>query len=456
MTTLERPPLPPLEPALRLDDVVESRLDGGLRLIVARRATVPMVHVRLAVPLSEDALARRAALAVLDESITAGTERLDRSALAAEVQRLGGQLSLEIGRDRALLRASSLAEHLGTLLELVAELLTQAAYPPDAVRGDRRRVAEEIVLARSEPAVLAAEALDRHLHRGHPYRLGLPNPGAVRRVHAGELRALHHEILARPEAAVAVVVGDVEPAMGADLVASAFAPWLSTVAKAGSEPEPLPGPLPPPPAGPTVLVARPGALQSNIRLAGLAPSRRDPDWPAGALANLAFGGLFSSRLVENLRERRGYTYSPRSSVEHFLAGSRFVVTLDVATEVSAPALVEVAYELGRAASTGFGEAEVADARRYALGSLVLSTATQAGLAGWLATLALEGLDPGYLSRYAQALVSCDDQAVSAAARRLLAPAGLVTVVLGDPAIEGPLGTLGPVRCAAGPVRCVAG
>jgi len=443
---LVQPPEPAsLDFALRLDELTERRLGGRCSALALRRSTVPMVELRIALGLGSDALLRQAALAVLDESATGGTQRRDRAGLAAAVQALGGQLALDVGRDRAVLRASALSQHFRALLELVGEVLSEATYPDDVVAGDRRRVAEEVVLARSEPSVQAREALDRRVLAGHPYRLGLPSPGAVRRVRAEELRALHHDVLARSETAAVVVVGDVEPAEALEQVEVALQRWLAARSQ-GSADQP-PGPIPAPERGPTLLVERDGAVQSNVRLGGLAPTRRDPAWPAAALANLAFGGLFSSRLVENLRERRGYTYSPRSSVEHLLAGSRFVVTLDVATEVTAPALVEVAYELGRAASVGFDEAEVEGARRYALGSLLLSTATQAGLAGWLVTLALEGLDPTYLERYARSLADCDVAAVSAAAARLLAPAGLATVVLGDPAVEGPLAALGSLRRA---------
>src|ERR671927_442353 len=110
---------------------------------------------------------------------------------------------------------------------------------------------------------------------------------------------------------------------------------------------------------------------------------------------MVFGGYFSSRLVENIRERRGYTYSPRSSVEHQVAGSSFLVEADVATEVTAPALLETWYELGRMALTPVTEAELEGARRYVLGSMALSTATHAGLASTLSALVGAGLSaPG--------------------------------------------------------------
>jgi zinc protease len=436
-----RPAVPEVEAELRLGELATAELPGRLQAWAIRRSSVPLVELRLVWPLPLAATRAPGALAVLDESVLGGTARRDRAELAGAVQRLGGHLSVEVGRDRAVLRAGSLADELPALLDLIREVLSEATYPEEVVTGDRRRVAEEILVARSQPQVLAAEALHRRLYPRHPYGQGMPSPGAVRRVRAEELRALHQAIFAQPGARL-VVVGDQAPAEALDRVAQALGPWLDQLA--GRPAPALPEPLGPPPPGPLVLVRRPGAVQSTIRLGGPAPRRTEEGWAATVLANLAFGGLFSSRLVENLRERRGYTYSPRSSVEHRLAGSRFVVALDVATEVTGPALVEVAYELGRAASLGFSEKEVVDARRYALGSLLLATATGSGLAGYLAGLALEGLDPGYPERHVAALRAAEPEAVRAAARRLLAPAGLRTVVLGDPAVAEELAALGPL------------
>ena len=169
-----------------------------------------------------------------------------------------------------------------------------------------------------------------------------------------------------PAGSSLVLVGDLEPRRATDAVAEALGTWVGAghgardAARARG------------PRAPAIeLVDRPGAVQSNVRLGGPAPRRTDPDLAAVRLANMIFGGYFSSRLVENIRERRGYTYSPRSSVDHQTAGSSFLVEADVATEVTGPALLETWYELGRMALTPVTEAELDGARRYILGSMAL-------------------------------------------------------------------------------------
>jgi predicted Zn-dependent peptidase len=139
---------------------------------------------------------------------------------------------------------------------------------------------------------------------------------------------------------------------------------------------------------------------------------------------MIFGGYFSSRYVENIRERRGYSYSPRSSVDHQVAGSSFLVEADVATEVTGPALLETWYELG---------------------SMALSIATHAGLASTLSALVGAGLPADWLYDHQRDLAAVTVEEVQEASRRYLAPSGLTAVVVGDAdKVSGQLEALGPV------------
>jgi len=149
--------------------------------------------------------------------------------------------------------------------------------------------------------------------------------------------------------------------------------------------------------------------------------------------------------VANIRERRGYTYSPHSGLEHAAAASAITVSADVATQVTAPALLEIGYELGRIAALPVEAQELEAARRYAVGTLALSTATQAGLASTLAALVADGLDATWLQEHPRALGAVTREDVRAAARRWLAPANLLTVLVGDAAaVRDEVAALGPV------------
>lgn len=426
-----RPAIGPIR-APSASGVVEDNLAGGLHAIVARRSDVPMVEIRLGFPLAGELIRKPAAPTVLSESLLAGTLRHDRAGLASAVQRIGGRLSADVAGDWLLVRGSVLAEHLVEMLGIVGEVLVGASYPSAEVRADRDRVAEEVLIQLSQPEVIVDEEVSRRLYHGHPYASGLPSPGALRQVSAARLRRVHDEILT-PALGHLVLVGDVTPRKALAAATGALEQWLARApAGAGVPLDPVPAVR----LGPIMLFDRPGAEQSNIRMARLAPSRTDPSWPATALANMIFGGMFSSRLVENLRERNGYTYSPGTSFDHGRAGSSFLIDADVATASTAASLVEIGYELGRIVIHGVSEDELESARRYALGTLSFEMATQHGLASRLVNLAILGLDPGYVGRYSAALKRVKRDEVDEAARRLLAPSQMVTVVLGDAGLVG--------------------
>ncbi|MGY1813506.1 M16 family metallopeptidase [Blastococcus sp. SYSU D00820] len=444
--------VPPLgEPRPQPDlAVTETTLPSGLKVVVVPRPGVPLVELRLRVPFAAGtaraAHQHTARAAVLSGAVLLGTEAHDQTQIAQLLQEHGGELSVSTDPDRLLFSTTLLAEGLGPVLGVLAELLTSATYPADLVEAERARVAERISIARSQPGVIARIALAERRYGAHPYALQLPAAEQVGLVRGTALRKLHRERVL-PAGSTLVLVGDLDPAAAVDAAGTALAGWTGegTAVAAPAVAERTPGAL--------QVVDRPGAVQSNLRLGGPAPSRTDADLAAVRLANMVFGGYFSSRLVENIRERRGYTYSPRSSVDHLAAASSFVVEADVATEVTGPALLETVYELGRMALLPVTDAELDGARRYVLGSMALSTATHAGLASTLSAIVGAGLSPDWLAEHQRALAGVTVEEVQAAARRYLAPDVLTAVVVGDAGrVSEPLAALGPVEVVAPPAQ----
>jgi predicted Zn-dependent peptidase len=424
----------------------ESTLPNGLRVVVVPRPGVPLIELRLRVPFAAaDAPAARALTArssVLSGAVLLGTATHDQTAIAELLQSHGAELSVSTDPDRLLFATTLLTGGLEPVLGVLAELLTDATYPDDRVEGERDRVAERIAIARSQPGVIARTALAERRYGEHPYAIQLPDTELVAAVDGAALRAVHRERVL-PAGSTLILVGDLDPQAATDAVGTALAGWSAS----GHAVE-----APPAhelrPTGIEV-VDRPGAVQSNVRLGGPAPGRTAPDLAATRLASMIFGGYFSSRLVENIRERRGYTYSPRSSVDHQVAGSSFLVEADVATEVTGPALLETWYELGRMALVPVTDAELDAARRYVLGSMALATATHAGLASTLSALVGAGLPVDWLAEHQRALAAVTVDEVLEASRRYLAATALTTVVVGDAGrVAESLGALAPVSVSA--------
>jgi len=411
-----RPRLP------RVHDVVQ---DNGLRVLAVRRPGVPRAEMRLRVPLvrqgpADDGTRTR----LLAETLLSGTPARSSFALAQDLQRLGADVMASADVETLVVSGSTLSATLGPFLGLVAEAVATATFPADEVLVERQRVAQELRIALSQPGTIAHHALVSRLYGRHPYGLPMPSPDKVSGTGPARLRRFHAERVAA-RGSTLVMVGDFDPARAVARVEEAFGAWLP-----GSPPVRLPAPGPPR-RGPVLIVDRPGSVQGSIRLGGPAVDRSDPAYPTLAAATAVFGGYFASRLWANLRERRGYTYSPSAGVSQRPSASNLVVGADVATEVVGPALLETRYELGRMAESLVEGAELGEAVRYLSGGLALSWQTQAGLASQLSTLSAFGLGIDFLRDMPQALarVSADD--VLQAARRWLAPRQLTTVIVGQ-------------------------
>lgn len=429
--------LPPLgtQPPVTEMDSVDTVLPNGLRVVVVARRAAPMVELRLRIPFAQrgssaadQAYAARAE--VLAGTVLTGTERRDRVAMDTDLALIGGELDAVVDPEKLVVEGDCLAEGFDRMLDVLADALTGARYQQSEVDNERARLIDRLSVAWSQPSVIARSALQQHRYPGHPYVNEVPQAEAVGEVTADAVRALHADAVV-PRGSSLVVVGDLDPADAAQRIGTALAPWQSAAAATEMPP------LPPITGGETVLVHRDGAVQSQIRLAAEAVDRTDPRYPALQLANLAYGGYFSSRLMENIREDKGYTYGAHSGFEFTASGSGLLVSADTASEVTAAALLEMRYELAKLAIVPPTEAETESVRRYAIGSLLHARSSQAGLANQLAALVARGLGVDWLTAHPARLEAVTRAEVAEAAAEFFVPERFTGVVLGDAEVLAP-------------------
>jgi zinc protease len=431
---------------LKVPPVTDRTLRNGLRVIAVKRSSVPRAELRLRIPAglvhdTGDGVRAR----LLPDTMLAGTKDRSSVEIARELQRLGASLAASADDDDLIVHAGGLAQNLKPLLALLAETLTEPAFPADEVAVARDRTAQEIIIRRSQPSAIASEALEARVFGRHRYGRALPKPEAVRRIGAGPLRTFHGQHVT-PRGSSLVIVGDVAPAKAADLAEEILGTWR------GKASGPAPAKPPVPPTGlPVLIVDRPGAVQTNIRMAGRWERRGTPDFYALSMAHIVFGGYFSSRLVKNIREDKGYTYSPGSAIDHRRLCSMFIVAADVGTEVTAPALLEIQYELGRMTLLPVGQDELDAGRRYLAGVTMLSTQTQSGLASYIDSITAAGLGIDYLRDFRTNLERVTPEDVLRVAAGYLSPRNLVTVLVGDAStIERPIEALEPAEVTKAP------
>jgi predicted Zn-dependent peptidase len=424
------------EVPLSLPVPIERTLPNGLRVLLTRRPGVPLAEVRLSIPAAHTDLATAD---LLSSALFSGTETASMTEIAQRLQGVGGALGAGADPDRIAVSGNSLATGLAELLEVLGDLLKAAEYPDGPLAVERSRMIDGLSVAEQQPDFVVNRVLDARLWGDHPYGHQQPTAAEVAAVQRDAVLALHAARI-HPTGARLVIVGDIDPDTAFAAVEKALGDWNGS-----GEPrrmEPLPGIV----SGPLVLVDRPGSVQSAIRVAYPAVERTHPDNAAQHLANLVFGGYFSSRLVMNLRETKGYGYSPRSRVDHSPAGSIQLAAVDVATEVTGPALEELRNELRGMAERPPAADELDLARRYALGSVKLATATQSGVANYIAVLAASGLPLSWLAEHSERIREVTPADVQRVASERLDPDRAVSVVLGDgTAIREPLAALGEIE-----------
>ncbi|MHA6620018.1 M16 family metallopeptidase [Pseudonocardia sp. DLS-67] len=419
-------PLPPLGLTrdVPLPDVEERVLANGLRVLAARRPGVPMVELRLRVPFAGDEPEHPAVAELLSSTLLTGTTTRDRVAIDDEMAAVGADLGVNVDPERLQIGGSGLADGLPDLLGVLADVLTAATHPDGEVARERDRLVERISVARAQPRTIAREALQRKRFGDHPITREMPTGEGVAAVTAEQVRALHAAALA-PGGSIMVVVGDIDPATALAQVEKAVAGWTANAPARELSPPPAITP------SDLQLVHRAGSVQSQLRLSAPALRRDDPGYAALQLANLVFGGYFSSRWMENVREDKGYTYGAHSGVEFVPGGAVLGVETDVASDVTAAALLETRYELGRLTAVPPTAAEVDAARAYAVGSLLISLDNQGGLASTLSALAADGLGIDWLRAHPARLESVTVEQVAEAALEFFTPTAFTGVVVGD-------------------------
>lgn len=425
-----------------LPDVVSETLPNGLTVLAAHRPGVPLVETVLRIPSAAPGSsadpAWTAGTEVVAETMLTGTTGRDRVRLDDDLAAVGGELAVGVDPEWLQAGGSALASGLPVVLDVLADVLTGATHPDDEVLRERARLAERIAVARAQPRTVAREALMRKRFGDHPIVSELPTAEAVAEVTPERVRALHAEVVV-PDGARLVLVGDIDPEAAIAEVARRLGGWT------GDHPARRLSAPTPPAAGDLELVHRPGSVQSQLRLTAPGLERTDERYTAYQLANLVFGGYFSSRWMENVREDKGYTYGAHSGQEFVPGGAVLGLDTDVASDVTAAALLETRYELGRMVAVPPTAQEVDSARRYAIGSLLISLDSQSALAGTLSALDAAGLDVEWLRDRPRRLEEVTPAQVGEAAAELFAPSRFTGVIVGDAEVVGPrLAALGGV------------
>jgi zinc protease len=404
-----------------------ATLSNGLEVVLVESHTIPKFTGQLFFR-SGNAVAAATAPGLADMTATVmrtGTTVRNSREIEEDLRRMGADLSSGAGADTSVISFAGLVEFSKGVQRLVSELTQHASFPAEEFERERRQLIEGLRIERTTPGFLAGERLRKVLFGAHPYGTVSPTEAQVEGYRLEQLKEFYSQYY-RPGNALLVMVGDFSPQAMLAEVEHVFGSWAT------GRVEEAPNPALPELHGRRVhLVHLPGSVQAQIVVGNRAITRKHPDWLRLTLANSIYGGAFNSRLVMNIREQKGYTYSPRSGAHPFRQHGFFSISAAVRNDVVAATLTEIFYEIDRMRSIPVGEDELADARNYLTGLFSLGLATQDGLAGQLATATLERLPEDYLETYRERILALTAAEVLDAAQKYFDSANAQIVIVGD-------------------------
>ena len=390
------PTIGPPAAAVRMPQVTERVLPNGLTVLVSEYRTLPIMRFHLLLPggAAYDPTGKEGVAELTADLLDQGTTRRSAEELAREVEFLGGEIGANAGTDFSTVSGEFLSKDLDAGLDLFADVVLHPAFRPDELRRTQGLALTGIVAARENPATIAEVCYARYLYGRHPYgHLSQGTETSLKRLGRSDVQAFYarHYV---PDHAVLVIIGD---ASAADLMAKAehtFGSWP----RGGSTLETLPAPTRI--SGRHILlVDKPDATQTHIRIGNTAIARTDPAFVAANVTSTILGGGFGARLIEELRLKRSLTYGAWSGFAARKVPGDFRMGTFTKVDTTGEALTVSLDVLHGFATGGATAEELARSQSLLTGQFPKQLETPGAVAGKLAELAGFGLPRSDLEAY---------------------------------------------------------
>ncbi len=357
------------------------------------------------------------------EMLKEGTASRTAEAIAEEAATMGGGVNVNVGVDQTTISGDVLTEYGPELVRLLADIVEKPLLPASELprlKTDRLR---QLSITRSQPGSLASERFLKLLYPNHAYGRLFPTEQMVERYTIEDIQKFYRENYGAARTRV-YVAGRFDAAAMQRAIRQAFEGWVR-------------GPAPlidiPKPATARVihLIDRPGAAQSTLYIGLPVINPAHPDYVPLLVTNALLGGSFASRITSNIREQKGYTYSPRSLVSTRYRDAYWAEIADVTSSVTGLSLKEIFYEIERLQKEPPTEDELRGIKSYLAGIFVLQNSTRQGIINQLAFLDLHQLDESYLTNYVKNIYAVTPAEVQRVAQTYLRDDRMTVVVVGD-------------------------
>ena len=421
----ETPP-PGGEPKdFQLAEAIEYQLANGLGVTMVPYGKVPKAAVQLVIRTGNiDETADEVWLAdLMGDLIKEGTTTRSAEDIAREAASMGGSVNIGVGLDQSSVTGQVLAEFGPDLVALIADVTLNPAFPEselDRLKTDRVR---QVSIARTQAQSLTQERFRAALYPDHPYGRLFPTEAQLQGYTLEQIRGFYAENFGAARSHL-YVTGMYDERVMREAIQEAFGGWKEGSPPVTNVPEPVTGRA-------VHIIDRPGAPQSTIAVGLPTIDPSHADFVALQVTNALLGGSFASRITANIREDKGYTYSPYSQVSTRYRDGYWAEMADVTTAVTGASLDEIFYEVQRLQDEPPSEEELLGIQNYLAGIFVLQNSSRFGIVGQLAFMRLHGLPDDYLETYVDRIYAVTPEEVQRIMRDYIRADDMLLVVTGD-------------------------
>jgi zinc protease len=400
-------------------------LSSGMKVTLVPYGSVPKVAFQAVIysGTKDDAAGKKGVSDMVGQMLKEGTRNRTAEQIALETAEMGGSLFITTGTDSTNVGGEVLSEFDVRFLNLLAEVVTNPSFKAEDLERLRSNKLRALAVARTQAGSQAWEKFREVIFPNHPYGQINPRDEEVKGYTLSDIQNFYDNNYGGARTHL-YVVGQFNKAMVRSAIEKSFGGWKKGTPGSRNVP--------------TVAakrslssIDRPGAPQSTIYLGMPAPAFSDEDFVKFTVMDSLLGSSFGSRITSNIRENKGYTYSPGSFVWNRFKTGYWVEAADVTTESTGASIKEILYEVERLRKEPPSEAELNGIKNYLVGIYVLQNSTRAGVIAQLESMNYNELDKNYLDTYVQKLVAVTPKDVRDMANKYLQEDRMTIVVVGD-------------------------
>ena len=403
-------------------------LKNGMRVTLVPYGSVPKVAIQAFVrtgSLNEKA-GQRWISDVVAALLKEGTPTRDAEAIARETAEMGGSIFTGAQTDKTVIGGEVLSEFDTRFLTLMADVMLNPKFAAEDLETIRANKIRELTIAKAQPGNIAAEKFRQIVYPNHAYGEIFASEDTLKSYKLDDVKAYYNENYGATRTHL-YVVGQFDGAKVKQTIEKLFGGWkkgpdaIRNIPKTEAKRS-------------LTVIDRPGAPQSTIYLGMPAISGADEDWIKFTVMNNILGGSFGSRITANLRENKGYTYSPFSTVFNRYKTGVWYESADVTTKFTGASIKEILFEINRLRNEPPTETELQGIKNYMTGIYVLQNSTRTGVIGQLESMNYNELDKSYIDSYIQKVNAVTPKDVQAMVQKYLTEDKMTIVVVGDKAV----------------------